>query len=264
MSANAALTANAEAAEAQAYAAPPPPPPAGDTHATAAAGGEPNRPARRPRVLTLEQESLVRTFQRSYGIEPEQIYFYDETLDPDFALEAMSILTLVLAPHIQDIRIEIASLDQARGLALSRGVVVLADGRTRSGDAGCAVGEMLPSGEIVETLKSASDLSGARSLKKALRMVGFDAVRAHEARERGDEAPPARLTPEEEQRERENKEIHALAEECGYIVGKDKTRYRQQIGLWFEGKDSSLQLTAAERAKLIAYLRGIKSARERA
>ena len=161
--------------------------------------------------------------------------------------------------EIQDIRVEAVEVNQASGLVLARGIVVLSDGRSRSGDAGCVVGDALPNGQEVETVKSALDVASARALQKALRMIGFDPVRAHEARKRGDDQPlTSRL--EDEQRNKELKEIHALAEEVGLIVGSDKTKYYRRMEAFFD-VSSSRDMSPQQRAEFIAILRGLKAAR---
>lgn len=258
-----ALERNAEAAGPQTGTEPPR---SGDTH-VAAAPGEPerNRPVRH---LNLKQALLVKEFNTDYGVDPMQVYFDGESAEPSyFGFEALSQLAMQLAPNVKDIAVETVEVNQTTGLVLSRGTVVLSDGRTRSGEAGCIVGDALPSGLSVETIKSALDVSGARALQKALRMVGFDPVRAHEAQKQlGTPAPASagpRFTPEEEQRNNELAEIHILAEQCGLITVNDKTAYRRQLSVFFPGVDSASQLTAGERAQFIATLRGIKSARSR-
>jgi hypothetical protein len=256
-----ALERNVQAAEETATQ--PPQPPHTNNTQLAAASDEPPHSTPRTRRLNLSQESLVREFTAAYGIDPAQIYFEKESAEPYFGFEALSQLAIELAPDVHDISVQAVEVNQATGLVLSRGTVVLTDGRSRSGDAGCIVGDALPSGLLVETIKSALDVSGARALQKALRMVGFDPVRAHEAKKNSGAQDTLRLSPEQEQRNKELAEIHKLADECGLIDGKDKSKYRQQIGIWFEGKNSSEDLTPRERAQLIAILRGIKTARMR-
>ncbi len=198
-----------------------------------------------------------------YNISPDQISFDSVTGKPFFFFEALAQIVTALI-NFSELRAQQVEINQARGYVTSEASITLPDSRVVSSFGSAFLNEELPTGENVTDFLTALDISRARALRSALRMVGFDPVRAHEAAKRGDNPHIPQITAEDEQRNKELAEIHILAEACGLIVGDDKTKYYQQIDIWFTGKTSSAQLDAQERSQFIALLRGTKAARERA
>ena len=117
----------------------------------------------------------------------------------------------------------------------------------------------MPDGGTVDSLIKAVDVASARAMRKGLRVVSFDPVRAHEASKAGQDLPLNVTDP----RSSELAEIHMIAGQIGLIKGEDKTAYRRLIGVYFAGKDSAAQLTDGERAQFLAHLRGMQAAHER-
>ncbi len=245
MSAHEALAANANAASA-APAAPPTPPSA------------------RPRkARTIQQEMLVREFVAAYDINPDQVSFDGESGPPFFYYEALAQIVTALT-DFAELGASEPEIDVTNGHVTCSAFIKLRDERTVRSFGSSFIQEALPGGEVVETYQKGLDVSRARALRSALRMVGFDPVRAHEARKAGEKPAETRITPEDEQRNKELAEIHILAEQAGLIVGENKTAYYRQLSVFFPAANSSGELNAKERAQFIALLRGIKTARERA
>lgn len=111
-------------------------------------------------------------------------------------------------------------------------------------------------------LSKALDLARARALRSALRLAGFDVVRAHEQRKQGGQAGAPSPSPEAEQRNKELAEIHLIATEAGLIAGEDKSAYYKQLSVFFPHVSTAADLSAKERTQFIALLRAIKAARE--
>lgn len=219
------------------------------------------------RPLTLEQEDFVREFTYLYGIERWQISFENERLEPIFDFDALSTLALKLS-DISSIVVEPGDIDAHLGIATSSCEVKLPDGRLRLVFGSAMMGEQMPNGGNIVDLKQALDVSQARALRKGLRAVGWDPVRAHRETKseynRQNPASPVSTTPspEDELRKNELAEIHILAKELGLIDEKgDKTKYRTLIGVYFPGVESSEKMNGVQRAQLIATFRALKNSR---
>jgi hypothetical protein len=254
--AEAAIRRNAETAEIQTEPRPPQPPRHGSTQTSASTGDAPKR-----RPWTLKQESLASEFASDYGISRDQIIFFDDSDEPFFLFEALAQIVAELT-NFPALHVGSPAVNFEHGLVTCEATITLADNRT-FGSAGAAfINETLPGGETLDDYLTATDIARARALRSALRLVGFDPVRAHLSR--GREATATRPDPETERRNKELAEIHILAEQAGLIVGDDKSAYYRQLWVFFPGVESAGELGAKERAQFIALLRGVKSAREKA
>lgn len=119
-------------------------------------------------------------------------------------------------------------------------------------------------GEVNESLSSEIDveyLASGRALSAALRAAGFDPIKAQKTVNFDDEAayenlPKTQYQVESEamQRTKDLRQIHALAEEKGLIVGKKDTNYRIWLTQNFGVKTSAI-LSESERAQVINKLR---------
>ena len=238
-----------------------------EANANAAGSPPPDSQQPQPRTLTLQQESLVREFVADYDIDPEQIIFFDETEAPFFLFEALAQIINALG-NFREVAVTHPEIDEKNGNATCEAALTLEDGRVVKSFGSSFVGDTLP-GKEVSDFQTAFDLARARALRSALRLAGFDVVKRHEQRKRGEKAESPTVSPEEEQRNSELAEIHILAEEAGLItrapgVLDDKSAYYRQLGVFFPLVASAADLNTKERSQFIALLRGIKSARERA
>ena len=222
------------------------------------AGQQP--PAAGRRVLTSEQDKVIKDYGEAYDISPDQIYFDGSDARPYFDFDALSVLAHKLSNEIISLTTSPLEIDKVNGIVSVGCEVTLKDGRTRAPFAVALVGEMLTDGRPVETIRQAVALAQARACRTALRIVGFDPVKAHEAKKAGVDLQLDLDAP----RNRELAEAHMLGEELGLIRGDDKTAWRRMISVYFPGKESSAQLTDSQRTQWIAHLRAMKSARSRA
>lgn len=215
-----------------------------------------------PRRFNLKQEALVGEFVSAYDIDAKQVIFFDDSEAPFFLFEALAQIVSVLA-DFREVAVTKPEIEERNGNATCEAAITLEDGRVVRSFGSSFVGDTLP-GKEVGDFQTAFDLARARALRSALRLAGFDPVKRHEQRKRGEKAAAPILSPEAEQRNKELAEIHAIAEEAGLIIGNDKSAYYRQLGVFFPGVPSAGELSAKERASFIALLRGIKSARSRA
>jgi len=213
------------------------------------------------RPLTLEQEQILREFTEHYGLERKQIGFDGDRAEPIFDVDALSQLALELS-DIPSIIIEPGNIDSSVGIVTSSCEVKLADGRMRTVHGSALLGEEMHDGGIINDIKQALDVSAARALRKGFRAVGFDPVKAHEKRIKGQDLSLS-LSSEAEQRNRELAEAHKLGEELGYIFGDNKVAWSNLVNSYFPGHTSSGTLNSVQRAQFLSMLRAWKTARSR-
>jgi hypothetical protein len=229
------------------------------TPATATNQPDAPPPMATPKTFNLKQEEIIRQFTEAYGLDRKQISFAPNSSEPIFDFEALSTLSLVLG-DIPNIRVEPGDFNNAAGIATAMCWVSLNDNRTREVFGNCLVGEILHDGSPVEHIGQALNTARARALRNGLRAVGFDPVRAHNQKNKEQNAH-TELT---DVRSKELAEIHILGAELGYIVGDNKVAWRNLISSYFPGHYSSGDLTDLHRSQLLGMLRAWKSARTRA
>lgn len=219
---------------------------------------EPDSPA-----WTEEQRSLADEFLIEYGIEPTQINFGDDQLNPIFDFDALFYLANRLG-DFWDIGIEAGDVDQERGYCTSHCCISLADGRTRKMFGSAFIGEPMPGARNVQTVSEALVISRARALRGALRAVGFDPLRAHLQRGRSD-AGDDEFDDYESPRRLMERQAHLLGEKLGYIVRPhgapaDKSEWREFMAMLFHGKTSMSELTDDEQSQWVSTLRAMERA----
>ncbi len=247
MSANNALNANANASA--------------EPHSPTAAASDERQPTRPARRLNLKQESLVREFQHCYDINPGQISFDGESGAPFFHFEALAQIVTALT-CFAELSVQQVEINHTHGHATSEASIRLQDGRIVSSFGSAFINESLPEDQVIDNFQTALDVSRARALRSALRMVGFDPLRAHEAAKQHAGPSVPQITSEEAQRNKELAEIHLLADEAG-LRAPDDTKYRSLISTFFGGLDSARDMDARQRAQFIAMLRSFRSAHAR-
>ena len=124
---------------------------------------------------------------------------------------------------------ERGNVDHIAGIADATCVVTLRDNRSRTVYGTALVGEQMPGGNQIGDIKQALDIAQARAARRGLRAVGFDPVRAHEKRMRGEEVV-LDLSEPKDLRRCDLATIHLLKRECGYNTGTgDDQDYRALI-----------------------------------
>lgn len=212
------------------------------------------------RRLSLRQELIVNEYANYYDIARDQISFEGDSDTPFFHFEALSRIVTELS-NFTEIAVRETAIEPSRNYVTCEASITLKDGRIVRSFGSAFVGESLQGGAGVDDLQTALDVARARGLRSALRMVGFDPVRAHEAAKRGESLYP-KPQPEDEARQRDLAQIHIIATEAGVLEPQNDERYRKLIATFFPECTSAAELDAAQRSQFIAILRGIKSARE--
>lgn len=210
------------------------------------------------RNLTIEQDMLVRTFGEAYGIERENISFDGQKPEPIFHFDALMQLAMQLADFVE-IAVTPCDINTTHGIATAESMVRLSNDRVIRMFGSCIVGDVLYDDNKVTDISNALEVARSRALRSVLRGIGFDPVRAHKEM-KGDVAVAFRDV--DQQRVKDLKEIHALADEIGLIADGDDSRYRHLIGIYFPTFNSAGNMDAEQRSQLIAVLRGIKNSRE--
>lgn len=214
------------------------------------------------RNLSYEQSSLVKEFTETYDLDESQISFEGESLEPIFDYEALNALRLALT-DIRHIEPSIEERNEAQGIVTVKCQVVLSDGRSASALESAMIGETMPNGRAIESLRQAQNVAQARALRRGIRSVGVNLLRAHRQFMLSGEV--AKSTPDAEFQSSRGKEIHALAQEWGHIKGQEKSAYYDFIERIFgEGKRSSLDLNDIQRSQLATMYRSMLKARKAA
>lgn len=200
---------------------------------------------------TQEQAILSQELCLTYQIDPQQVIFVGESSDPILDYEALSKISLELCPEIQDLQISLDTINQD---FVSCSCLITVGGKTRKVFSVCMMNERITETFVVDSIDRACNVARARALRAGLRSIGFDPMKAHAQKVRGSHLE---LVFKEKDRNKELAQIHVLATEIGLIKGKDSSKYRRVLNVFF-GKQSAKGFTDEEREKCIAILRSLK------
>ncbi|MBD0370299.1 MAG: hypothetical protein ICV60_05650 [Pyrinomonadaceae bacterium] len=226
-----------------------------------AAPGQYSAGITQPPRWTLQQEDVAREFMEAYGIERQQISFDVDSPDPIFDFDALNLLVHTLG-NFPVISTDLDKVEEKTGLVTATCDITVPDNRMRHVTAASFIGETLPGGSIVGNYTQALNVAQARALRKGLRAVGFDVVRAHR---QSSEAPlTLNMVSETDSRTKDLAQAHILGKEMGLIQGGDKTLWSRLISIWFGGRASSAELSDEELVIFVARLRGLKSSHPQA
>jgi hypothetical protein len=202
---------------------------------------------------SLNQLDLVKDLCETHGLQPEQISFDGDDLNPIFDYEAISLLSL----RLSDIR----SIDCSRitrdgsGRSTCECTVTLPDGRSRTVSETAEIGEELGSGTKIGDSRLADSVARSRASRLGIRSVGVNLYNAHKRfKETGQIAAG---TTDNDPRAAKGAELHALAAECGLIKGSDRSRYEAFIAESFDGATSSKDLNDIDLQRLLNQLRAM-------
>src|SRR4051812_4871826 len=113
------------------------------------------QPAKR---WSIDQEALALEFQQAYGIEPKQISFDGEQLEPIFDFEALNRLVHTLG-NFPMISTDLNQVDREANLVTATCDIAVPDGRMRHVSAGAVIGEVLPNGSIIQDVAQALNVA---------------------------------------------------------------------------------------------------------
>jgi hypothetical protein len=209
--------------------------------------------------ISPEKKQLIDELVREYGIEPDDVIFFNDDPKPFFSYEA----TCAMANHLTDIQeIEIEPIECAFTDSISlRCSLVLPDGRRRS-----AVGVANRSEQIdgaPATPQQTYQLASSRAIRNALRAAGIDLYRLHRARHHNAAvATQSSDAIEFQLRKTLLAQVHLLGQELGLIskapAGYNKTAWVRMLHERY-GTDSAQYLSNDSLADLAAYLRSLRN-----
>ena len=210
------------------------------------------------RFLTIEQKQIVDDFVFTYGLDQSQISFEGSNNVPIFDYEALNLLRLKLT-DIQSVEFQPPTFNQGQGIITVSCLVTLPDGRTTQPLDSAVIGETMPDGGEIETYRQAQNVAQARALRRGIRSVGINLLRAHEQfKQTGKAVTGEPLSLEDAER----KEIQTLVRQLGLKTGSGKNENRQEyekfLAEQFDGRTSTKDLNEAERNRLKITLRAMK------
>lgn len=204
---------------------------------------------------TIAQEELINELVQTYGLDPEQIGFDGESLEPILDFEALCVLRERLT-NFKCVDVSRVSFDQEAGEATATCIIANAEGREITVSDFAQIGEAMPDGSKVSTSIQAKRLARARAMRSGIRAAGVNLMKAHKYFiEHGNTLDFQPI----DVRETMRKELHALAGEIGFINGSDRSKYEKHIAELFDGRTSSSDLNDIERGQLRVSLRAIRN-----
>lgn len=226
---------------------------------------------------TIKQQEIINEMSGIHGLDERQISFEEDSTEPIFDYEALNVLRLRLT-DIQTTEPEIVERNMTLGIVTARCWVYLPDGRSAS-DLGSAQftvrsaedysriveGESMPDGSILDSQMKAQNVALSRALRRAIRAVGVNLMKAHRAF--ADDGEITQGDVDEEFQSKIGREIHSYAIKFGHITGSgkntDKTRYQNFIeSLFGFKKRSTLDLNDIEKSQLANTYRTLVNSRD--
>lgn len=209
-------------------------------------------------TYTKEQHELIADLCTTYGIEPDQIVFFENDPEPIFDREATSVLLhrLTDVAGIEDDPLPPPAPDSVA----AKYRVTFKDG-TFAGSSGVAnLAEKI--GKETVTPEQARSLAIGRAARSALKNKGLNLLKLHHQRKSGNVSPIEFSGQPRSERENLLRQVHALGYETGYIFntqlddGKhiNKAGWNSVIGLRY-GVEGSDKLTDDELRDFAAFLR---------
>jgi len=206
---------------------------------------------------TKEQNELIAEYCAAYGLEPEQIIFFRDDPKPFFDREATAILLhkLTNAVGIEDFPVSSVFPDNIT----IQYKVTFEDGSFASSTGMANLNEKID-GEAMspEQIKS---LATARAARSALTNKGIDLVKLHGF---GKGHNVTRFSgPPETEHAKLLREVHALGDEVGYIIGSDKDHWNALLIRRYN-KTASNKLSVEQLKDLAAFLKSQRPAMQQA
>jgi hypothetical protein len=210
------------------------------------------------KTYSAAQSLLISELVNHHGLDPSQINFDGDDINPIFDYTAISSLSLKLT-DIKDIECEIILRDREAGFVQASCKVTLPDGRSRTVEGSAELGETFANGDKIESMQTAEAVAQSRASRLGIRSVGINLYHAHQrylqtgtianGHDRHDPRKPIYA------------EIHMLAENLEMIVAGDKTEYRNFIAAAYEGRTSAVDLDDLEIQRFLTTLRAMDRVR---
>ena len=197
-------------------------------------------------ILTDEQTTLVTELTETYGIEPEEIIFFQNDRKPFLSYEANCALVNKLT-GVQDITIEPMEAVMVDSFAL-RCTLLTGEGFTRSAVGVANIKETINGVKMSE--QQIYSLASARAIRNALKTAGLDLLKLHQQVKSGandlDFKPKSNYATLLGQ-------AHILGAEKRLIVGDNKTLWYHELWSRYRVQRSN-DLSEPQLADYVAYL----------
>jgi hypothetical protein len=199
----------------------------------------------------------------TYGLQPEQITFFDDEAEPFFDRKATAVLIHALVPGVVGIEDDLATAPTSDTLAVKYRIT-FEDGSFAASTAMVNLGEKGDDDKPL-SIDQVKSLATAKAARSALTNRGISLMRLHEAKREGGRVVQQFSGPPRGEYERLLREAHALGKETGVIldvenlngrsgVTTDKTLWYRLLGNRYR-VDGSNQLDIDQLRDFVAFLR---------
>lgn len=208
--------------------------------------------------MTENPKAMIQELKATYGLSDSNIKS-DSNGEIAFDFEGLQVMVSQLCTGLESDEVNVRPFQENQTYFYCDSILKLKDGMTVRRTGVAMMGEPLGE-ESINSVYQAISIASARGYRQSLRAIGFDPIRAHRQRMSGEPFTPE---PESDNTARLRKELHALATELGYIVGLDRSAYRELLRVMYAGRTSSTELTDSEILQLVTFLRASLRARQR-
>ena len=201
---------------------------------------------KRQTVLNGEQTALVTELTETYGIEPEDIIFFQGDKKPFLSYEATCALCNILT-NLAEIGVEPVASPMADAVAV-KCTILTAQGRERSAVGVANLNEKLNDAQV--SSQQAVNLASSRALRNTLRAAGIDLLKIHKEAMTG-EVPDFKI------KSNYNSliaEAHVLGSYKNLISGANKSLWYHELWSRYRVSKSS-ELSEEQLADFVAYLK---------
>lgn len=199
-------------------------------------------------TYTKEQYALIAELAAAYGVEPDQIRFFNSDPKPFFEHEAAAAICRRLAGARGIKNHQVASLN-ADSISMEC-EITFEDGYTSSSVGTANVNELIDGKPMTE--EQLKRLATSRAMRGTLVNAGVDLLKLHNQQMYGNVTEISTRT----NRHKLNSEVHALGSEIGLIVGRNKIAWITMLQRRY-AVASSENLDDTQLADLVAFLRAL-------
>jgi hypothetical protein len=189
------------------------------------------------KLLSPQQQQIVAEFLNYHELEPKQISFKGDLLEPIFDYAALNKLRLKLT-DLQSV--EPVIIERTSSLVTAKCTAVLADGRPVSDLGTAEIGEAMYDGSKIESLIQAQNVAISRSTRRVYVAAGINLMKAHQKFvETGEivSTEPIDLP------RKYQKEIKALCKEWGHSDDQYRTFLQNLFGVRSSTDLNEIQLS---------------------
>lgn len=202
------------------------------------------------KTLTPEQHALANELAKTYGLDREQILFFNDKPEPFFTYEAVCALCNQLT-DLEEISVE--SINSPFRNSIGMRCTLISENGRRCAEGFANTGESINGEKLTDA--QILGLASSRALRNALKLANINLLAAHNRAQETGEATT--LGNAENYRNALLAQAHALGAEAGLIFGADKRPWRRQMAIRYDGIESSKDLSESQLADWCAFLRSL-------